>query len=216
MPDILVDKTSVNYIPLGSSGTRPLVKLPETNLVDMSPPPGMSYNETYQWQLAMLLEGKAACVEPLPSWEPGSVHFEISKFLSYATRHSSEVKTNSGNWISVDWLLQQNRRKLHTPEAFFQAVFFNEKGRYQFARPQYESTQGRRATGRVPRKRAEPFSCQKLCPCLSRPQQKLFTNSCLDKNHRGQLAKQRSAWHSYFSSSTNCHARHDTRWERKP
>ena len=147
MPDILVDKTLVNYVPLGNSGTRPLVKLPETNLVDISPPPGMNYNETYQWQLAMLLEGKAACVEPLPSWEPGSVHFEISKHLGYATRHSSEVKTNSGNWISVDWLLNNNRRKLHTPEALFQAVFFNEKGRYQFARPQYESTQGRRATG---------------------------------------------------------------------
>ena len=86
--------------------------------MDIQPIPGMSYNEAYQWQLAMLLEGKAECLEHFPEWSSrhGSVHCDLSKYFAYVTRHSEDLKTSQENLVSVDWLLNNNRRKMQTPE----------------------------------------------------------------------------------------------------
>ena len=77
MPDIVVDTSEILYVVKGPTEEYPVVKLPESNLEALTAPPGMSYNDSYQWQLAQLLEGKTSCMEKLPTWEPGSVHFEI-------------------------------------------------------------------------------------------------------------------------------------------
>ena len=148
MPELTIEKDSIPQVKMSpfNKETRPHVLLPMSNLEHVTPAPGMSYNEDYQWRLSKLLEGHEACVEPLPTWDPDGPHFRISKFLGWATRHSEEVKRNAGNWVSIDFLLDNNRRKLHTPDSLFQAVYFNEKGRYQFSRPMYEVTQPKRAT----------------------------------------------------------------------
>ena len=92
MPEIIVRLKDIIYFRANSNEERPCARLPQTNLVEVIHPPGMGYNETYQWELALLLEGKAACVEPLPTWERGTIHEEVSKYLAFATRHSEEVK----------------------------------------------------------------------------------------------------------------------------
>ena len=146
MPDILVNRNNIPFMQVASRGECPISQLPKTNLAEVTAPPGMCYNDSYQWSLAQLLEGKAACCQPLPTWSHGSVHHGISKFLAYATRHSPEVKGSTENWVSVDWMLENNRHKMATPEDSFQAVFYNEKGRYQFSRPMYEAVTSKRET----------------------------------------------------------------------
>ena len=92
-------------------GARPVTMLPQTNLEKVEHPPGMSYEETYVWELAMLLEGKLACYEPLPTWSHDSVHYHLSKYLGWATRHSSAIQTSDiDNWISVESLLRDKRK----------------------------------------------------------------------------------------------------------
>ena len=115
MPDMVVETNNLQYVMTGPKQGRPISKLPASNLQGIEAPPGMDYNESYQWQLARLLEGKAECLEELPTWEHGGIHFSLSKFLSYATRHSPELEKAKDNWVSVGWLLEQNRRKMHTP-----------------------------------------------------------------------------------------------------
>ena len=75
------------------------------------------------------------------------MHYNISKCLAWATRHAPGVSNAKGNWVPVDWLLNNRRRVLSTPGELFMAVIFNEKGRYQFSRPIYEETASARETG---------------------------------------------------------------------
>ena len=122
--------------------------LPKTNLEGVEHPPGMSYNEGYIWELALLLEGKAACYEPLPTWTVDSVHFRLSKYLAWATRHSAAIQTSDiDNWISVVSLLCDKRKKMSTPSALFHTILLNEKQRYQISRPIYVRVEPSRATG---------------------------------------------------------------------
>ena len=74
MPEFDVDTDNVQYMNIIGVGMRPLTKLPKTNLEKIEPPPGMTYVETYLWELAMLLEGNAICYEPLPLWNDGDKH----------------------------------------------------------------------------------------------------------------------------------------------
>merc|ERR1712095_187550 len=95
----------------------------------------------------MLLEGKSPCCEPLPTWNHGSIHFDCSKYLAWATRHAPGVQTSNGNWVSVEWLLGNSRRRMATPSTLFPTIMHNEKQRYQFSRPIYKKAEPRRATG---------------------------------------------------------------------
>ena len=122
-----------------------VVRLPTTNLEKVEPPPGMLYNEKYQFDLAMLLEGRAACHQPLPDWSHGGTHYNCSRYLGYATRHCAEAQMARGNWVSIDWLLAEGPTRMCTPSVLFQTVFQNEKQRYQLSRPIYERAQPRRA-----------------------------------------------------------------------
>ena len=69
MPEFAVDTDNVQYMTIIGVGKRPLTKLPKTNLEKIEPPPGMTYVETYLWELAMYLEGIAICYEHLPLLE---------------------------------------------------------------------------------------------------------------------------------------------------
>ena len=146
MPNIQIDMKTVPWVQTSPTEARPMVRLPFTGVDALQAPAGMSFEESFQWQLAMLLEGRASCVENLPSFKPGSPSYCVSRFLGWACRHSEELKHSDENWISLEWLLKQGRHKLHTPNDLFQAVIHNEKGRYQFSKPQYIKAQSRRET----------------------------------------------------------------------
>ena len=74
MPEFDVNIDNVQHVNIKGIGVRPFVKLPKTNLEKVEPPPGMTYNQTFEWELAMLLEGIAACCEPLPTWDLESIY----------------------------------------------------------------------------------------------------------------------------------------------
>ena len=147
MPPFDVNPDYVPYVTIDGIRERPVTRLPQSNLEKVEPPPGMSYDETYEWELSRLLEGLAACYEPLPTWSHGSIHFDCSKYLAYATRHSPGIKTTKGNWVSVEWLLGNSRKRMSTPSILFQTIMYNDKQRYQFSRPIYQKAEPRRATG---------------------------------------------------------------------
>ena len=52
MPDFLVNTDRVQTIAIHGKGDRPVTKLPKTNLEKVEHPPGMTYIETYEWDLA--------------------------------------------------------------------------------------------------------------------------------------------------------------------
>ena len=57
MPEFAVDMNQVQHVHIQGIGARPFVKLPKTNLERVEPPPNMTYNQIFLWELAMLLEG---------------------------------------------------------------------------------------------------------------------------------------------------------------
>ena len=61
MPDIIVNADDIPVVVLGPNKGRPVAKLPKSNLTEVTAPPGMNYNDSYQWQLAMLLEAVEDC-----------------------------------------------------------------------------------------------------------------------------------------------------------
>ena len=148
MPAFVENRDNVQYMTILGTGKRPVTKLPKSNLEKVEHPPGMSYDETYLWELAMLLEGISPCYEPLPTWSLGSIHYDCSKYLAWAVRHSPGVHATNDNWVSVDWLLNDRRRNMSTPSILLQTILHNEKQRYQFSMPIYKKAESRRATGR--------------------------------------------------------------------
>ena len=82
MPELVTDTTNIPMVTMPKTNElRPYVKLPESNLQKLEKPPGINYNDGFQWDLAQLIEGKAVCLEPLPSWEIDGIHFRISELL---------------------------------------------------------------------------------------------------------------------------------------
>ena len=105
MPDFDVNLDNVQYVNIKGIGVRPVIKLPKSNLEKVEPPPGMTYNQTFEWELAMLLEGIAACYEPLPTWDLESIYVSCSKYLGWATRHAPHDQIFYENWVGVEWML---------------------------------------------------------------------------------------------------------------
>ena len=58
MPAFDLNPGFTQYRQLEGIGERPVTMLPPTNLEKVTPPPGMSYEEHFTWDLANLLEGK--------------------------------------------------------------------------------------------------------------------------------------------------------------
>ena len=87
MPPFVENRDNTQYMIIPGTGQRPVTKLPRTNLEKVEAPPGMNYINTYIWELASLLEGKASCYEHFPTWDPGSIHYNLSRYLGFATRH---------------------------------------------------------------------------------------------------------------------------------
>ena len=81
MPEFDVDTANVKYMDIIGVGMRPITKLPRTNLENIELPPGMTYVETYLWDLAMYLEGIAICYEHLPLWNEEDKHVNCSKYI---------------------------------------------------------------------------------------------------------------------------------------
>ena len=109
----------------------------------------------------MLLEGRSPCYEPLPTWNHESAHFYCSKYLGWATRHAPDDQIFYENWVGVEWMLNNQRKKLVTPSTLFQTIMHNEKQRYQFSRPIYRKAQPRRAT-RLSRASGQAFYYAKV------------------------------------------------------
>ena len=144
MPVLTIDMKDVKYIQVSPTEAKPVVRLPSTGVESLQPPAGLTSNDFYEWELAKLLEGRSACIEHLPSYKPGSSSFCASGYLGWACRHADVLRDSPDNWIPVSWMLKNSRHKLCTPNDLFQAVIHNEKGRYQFSKPQYFRAKGKR------------------------------------------------------------------------
>ena len=169
MPEIVVNTDNVQYTTTIGIGKRPLTKLPKTNLEKVEPPPGMNYNQTFEWELAMLLEGIAACYEPLPTWDLESIYVSCSKYLGWATRHAPDDQFFYQNWVSVEYMLNTQRRKLVTPLILFQTIMLNEKRRYPVSRPIYRKAHPKRATGKSRVSGQNLLLCKNLYKSISGP-----------------------------------------------
>ena len=87
LPPLVENRDNIQYMVTLFNEARPITTLPKTNLEKVEAPPGMNYINTYIWELASLLEGKTSCYERFPTWDPGSIHENLSRYLGFATRH---------------------------------------------------------------------------------------------------------------------------------
>ena len=146
MPVLTINMKDVPWMQVSPTEARPMVRLPSTGTECLRPPSGLTNDESFQWELAKFLEGRSACIEHLPSFKPGSASLTASMYLGWACRHADVLRDSPDNWLPLTWMLRHSPHKLGTPSDLFQAVIHNEKGRYQFSKPQYFKATGKRET----------------------------------------------------------------------
>ena len=64
MPVLTINMKSVQWMQVSPTLARPMVRLPSTGTDCLRPPSGLTNHQSYQWELAKLLEGRSACIDP--------------------------------------------------------------------------------------------------------------------------------------------------------